>query len=100
MRNPRARYRSCNLDRNVECRERPSEIAAKRERQRHSRIEVGAGYRTEYEYHDHQDRAGRYRIAEKRNRLVPARQFCGHDARAHDGREQEGRSECLGNGTP
>ena len=58
---------------------------------------MGAGYRAERENKHGQDRAGRKRVAEKRERTVTVREFCRHDARADDAREQKGRPQALGN---
>ena len=56
---------------------------------RHGRIEVCAGDRPEDRDQHHQDGAGRQRIAEQRQTDV-LRQRCCHDARADDGRDQQG----------
>ena len=73
------------------------QFAAQRESNADGRIKMGAGYRAERQNEHGQDRAGRKRVAQQRERAVTARELCRHDARADDAREQKGRSQALGN---
>ena len=54
-----------------------------------------AGNRPEHGDEDEQHRAGRERVAEQGDGVVPARQMLGHDARADDGGEQEEGADAL-----
>ena len=58
------------------------------------RIEVRAGDRPEDEDQNHEDGAGRQRVAEQREADV-LRELRGHDARADDGRDEDRRAEHL-----
>jgi hypothetical protein len=56
---------------------------------------VGTGCCTEHQDQHGEDRAGRDRVAEQRERVVTARKLLRHDAGADHGRQQECSSEPL-----
>ena len=58
---------------------------------------MGTGYGAESEDEHRQNRAGRKGVAKKRKCAITPGEPCGHDARTNDAREQEGRSQTLGN---
>jgi len=72
---------------------RPRQFTPQPECDAHGRIEMRAGNRPEYQDEDNEDRAGWYRVAQKRKRDVPVRELLGHDARADHGCQQEGRAQ-------
>ena len=63
---------------------RPRQFASQCEGDAHGRIEMRAGERAEDQDQHGQDRAGRYRVAQKRERDVSAGELLGHDAGADD----------------
>src|SRR5829696_1287585 len=67
----------------------PPQTAVDGHHERDRRVEVRARDRPERQDQHHQDGSGRYRIAEERDRDVPARKLLGHDARADDRRNEE-----------
>ncbi len=70
-------------------------LALQREDQRHRRVEVRAGYRSEDRDQHHQNGAGRKRVAEQRQCHVLG-QGLRHDAGADNGRDQKQGPETLG----
>ena len=81
--------RAGELGRDIGRRHPPADLAPEREDQGHRRIEVRARERPEDGDQHHQRRAGRQRVAQQRDGVVPARQPLAHDPGAdHDGQQQ------------
>ena len=78
----------------------PGQLAARGGDQAHRRVHMRAGDRPEHGDQHEQDRAGRDRVAEQGDRVVPARQMLGHDPGADHGGEQEEGADALGRQPP
>ena len=74
---------------------RPGSSPAQCEGHADGRIEVRARHRAERQDQHGENRAGRQRVAEQRERAISARELRGHDPRADDGREQERGAQAL-----
>ena len=96
VRDPHADDPTDNLCGDVRPRIRPPQLAAEREREAHRRVEMRARERAERENENGEDRAGRQRVAQQRQRVVTAGKALRHDAGADDRGEQEGGAQTLG----
>ena len=93
MREPGAGEPAGDLGEDVSERIGGAELALQDEAEGHRRIEMRARDRPKDQDQDHQDRAGRQRVAEQRKREIAAGQALGHDPGAHHRGEQERRAE-------
>ena len=100
MRDPHTEDRASDLASDVHRHVAPRQIAAQSKRGADGGIEVRAGDRAEEQDEYGQDRAGRQRVAKKRQGVVSAGEPEGHDPGAHHGREQDRRTYALCRGAP
>lgn len=77
-----------------------AQLAAQHHCYADSRIEVRTRHRAKRQDQDSENRSGRKRVAEKRERAVTTRELRGHDATADNARKQECRSQALRNYAP
>ena len=95
MGGPGAEDAEAQLGKDVGRSVRPGSSPARGRDEADRRVHMRAGNRAKHGDEDEQDRARRQRIAEQGDRVVPARQMLGHDARTDDAGEQEEGAETL-----
>lgn len=95
-----AEERPGELSRHIDQRLAPAVPAAPKHRERHQRIEVGAGNAAEGEYQGDQADAGGHGIDQQRKRNVAAGQPLGGDAGTDDHGQQQRGADGLGDRAP